>query len=78
MRVEIVADDEMRVRTSVSPRSTSTWSAVIIQDRRITWKGTARRGELDQRVGRLTGAASVTVRLTASGVVCTADVIVPA
>jgi hypothetical protein len=80
MQVEVrVSDKELRVRTSVSPRTNAGWTATVLQDRLIAWRGAARRGELDQKLRNLSGSEVITVRLTAStGAICAADIQVPA
>lgn len=76
--VEIrVDDEELRVRTRISPRSAATWNATVIHERRVVWRGSARRGEVDHRLTNLSGSEVVTVRLAnGSGTICAAEVVV--
>jgi hypothetical protein len=69
--VEFKVDErEIRVRTRV-PKSKATWSAVIVQDRKIAWKGSAGRGEMDRRLTNLPGTEMISVRLSdRNGTVC--------
>ena len=68
----------IRVRASVTPKATVTWNTILLQDRRITWHGPAVRGLLDRRVPDLTGAETITIRMThPSGAVCTVEVLLP-
>ncbi len=80
MQVEIrVKESELRVRTSVSPRSNAGWTATVLQDRQIAWRGAARRGEVDQKLKNLNGSEMITIRLTNSaGAICAAEISVPA
>jgi hypothetical protein len=79
MQVEIrVKESELRVRTSVSPRTKDDWAATVLQDRQIAWRGAARRGEVDQKLKNLTGSEMITIRLTSSaGTICVAEISVP-
>ena len=78
-RVEIrVTDKELRVRTSLSPRSDTGWMATLLQDRRIIWRGAARRGEVDRKLAKLVGSEVVTIRMASStGAICAAELAVP-
>lgn len=68
----------IRVRASVTPKAGVTWTTILLQDRRITWRGPAVRGLLDRRVSDLTGAETVTIRMThPNGAVCTVEVLLP-
>ena len=79
MQVEIrVRDNELRVRTSVSPTSKAAWMATLLQDRQIAWRGSARRGELDRKLKNLSGSEMITIRLTsATGAICAAEISIP-
>lgn len=78
LRVDVRVDDPgLRVRTKID-RSSNTWRAVIMQDRRVAWAGIARKGSVDRTINDLPGPETLTVRLTdASGVVCAADLQLP-
>jgi hypothetical protein len=78
MTVELrTKDQELRVRTSVSPRSDTTWSATILQDRRIVWRGVAKRGAVDRKLTKLSGAEVVAIRLASTtGAICALEVVV--
>jgi hypothetical protein len=78
MTVELrVKDQELRIRTSISPRSSTQWSATVLQDRRITWRGAAKSGELDRKLTKLSGVEAVAVRLASStGAICALEVLV--
>ena len=80
LQVEIrVKENELRVRTSVSPRTNAAWTATVLQDRKITWRGSARRGEIDRKLKNLSGSEMITIRLTSStGAICAAEISVPA
>ncbi len=53
--------------------------ASVLQDRQVAWRGSARRGEVDKKLKNLNGSEVITVRLTStSGVICAADIPVPA
>ena len=80
LQVEIrVKENELRVRTSVSPRTKAVWTATVLQDRKITWRGSARRGEIDRKLKNLSGSEMITIRLTSStGAICAAEISVPA
>ncbi len=79
MTVELrVKKQELRVRTSISPRSDARWTATIVQDRRIAWRGSVKRGETDRKLTKLSGAEVVAVRLASStGAICALEVFVP-
>jgi hypothetical protein len=69
---------EIRVRTRIKPKSSSTWATTILQDRHIAWKGQAKRGEVDQALRNLDGSEVIAVRMTDSqGVVCAVELTVP-
>jgi hypothetical protein len=80
LQVEIrVKEKELRVRTSLSPRTNAEWTATVLQDRHIAWRGAVRRGALDQKLKNLAGSEMITVRLTSStGAVCAAEISIPA
>ena len=62
----------------MSPMSSDTWNATVLRDRRITWRGPAKRGEVDRDVINLPGSDMIGVRITdAKGAVCAADLIHP-
>jgi hypothetical protein len=66
---------EIRVRSSVSPSSSALWSATVLQDRRIVWKGTVKKGELDRRLTNLAGSEAIAVRMSdGHGWLCSAGV----
>jgi hypothetical protein len=68
---------ELRVRTSISPRSDANWTATILQDRRIAWRGAAKRGAVDRKLTKLSGAEVVAIRLASSaGAICALEVVV--
>ena len=70
---------EIRIRTAMKPKSQFTWTAIILQDRRIAWKGAARRGEVDQRIANLAGSEVIAVRMSnPQGAVCTAEIVLSA
>ena len=80
MQVEIrVKKTELRIRASVLPRSNAGWMATVLQDRQIAWRGSARRGEVDQKLRNLNGSEMITIRLNSTtGAICAAEVSVPA
>ncbi len=80
LQVEIrVKENELRVRTSVSPRTKAAWTATVLQDRKIAWRGSAKRGEIDRKLKNLSGSEMITIRLTSStGAICAAEISVPA
>ena len=70
---------EIRIRTAIKPKSQFTWTTIILQDRRIVWKGPARRGEVDQRIANLAGSEVIAVRMSnPQGTVCTAEIVLSA
>jgi hypothetical protein len=79
MVVEVRVDQKhVRVRTWVTPKSKQTWTATLFQERRIAWRGKVKRGELDYRLAKLTGAETVGVRLASStGTICATEIVVP-
>ncbi len=75
LRLEIRSDGTtVRVRGSVEG-TRGDWSAVVIHDRRVVWRGTAKRGRVDRRLAELAGPETVAVRFTnGAGSVCAAEV----
>ncbi len=70
---------EIRVQAEISPRSTGNWTAVLTHERAVAWRGPVERGRLDRTVRDYVGADMIGVRLTtADGVVCSAEVRLPA
>ena len=80
MSVDVQVDArQIRVRSALDPPSALSWSTTLLQDRRISWKGSVQRGELDRRVTNLAGSEIITVRMNdGQGTICTAAVTVPA
>ncbi len=80
LSLDVRADSqEIRIRTTMRPKSLSTWITIILQDRRIAWKGPARRGEVDQRITNLAGSEVIAVRMSnPQGAVCTAEIVLSA
>jgi hypothetical protein len=79
LRVEVRTEaNGLRVRTTIA-KSTGTWRAVVMQDRRVSWSGAAREGRIDRTIVDLPGPETITVRLkNTAGVVCAADLQLPA
>lgn len=70
---------EIRIRTTMKPKSQFTWTTIILQDRRIAWKGPVRRGEVDQRIANLAGSEVIAVRMSnPQGAICTAEIVLSA
>jgi hypothetical protein len=68
----------LRVRFSIDPRPSSTWSVVVLHERRIAWRGTVRRGEFDRLVQDYPGADAIAVRADdGRGTVCTVELVTP-
>jgi hypothetical protein len=74
--VELKAEHaRIRVRVKVAPRQKSDWDATVLQERRIVFKGLAKRAELDQWFDNLPGSDEFVIRLNdGAGAVCTASV----
>jgi len=76
-------DDGIRVRFQVEhARSGAAWRVVLVQDRRVVWRGRARSVagtfELERRLRDLPGADRVTARAWGpAGVTCSAAVTLP-
>ena len=68
----------IRVRSLITPKTSTTWAATLLHDRRIAWKGAIRGGSIDQRLVNLPGSEVVSVRLTdVRGAICAAELTVP-
>ena len=60
----------VRLRSTID-RTNARWSAVVLQERRVVWRGIAAKGRVDLRFTALPGPQLVAVRLTnTSGAVC--------
>ena len=68
----------IRVRSAITPKTSTTWTATLLHDRRIAWKGAIRGGTIDQHLVNLPGSEVVSVRLTdVRGAICSAELTVP-
>lgn len=60
----------VRLRSTID-RTKAQWSAVVLQERRVVWRGTAPKGRVDRHFAELPGPELVAVRLSnTSGTVC--------
>lgn len=75
LRIDVRSEgSNLRVRSTID-RSRAQWSAVVVQDRRVVWRGPARRGQIDRRFAELPGPQTLSVRLTnTAGAVCAAEI----
>ncbi len=78
LRVEVRSDGSIvRVRSTID-RTKAQWSAVVLQERRVVWRGSVTKGRIDRRFTDLPGPELVAVRLTNStGAVCAAEIRLP-
>lgn len=78
MAVEVRSEKStLRVKTTID-KTSATWNAVVLQERRVTWRGSARKGRIDRVLTDLPGPELLTVRLTSTtGAVCVAELQLP-
>jgi hypothetical protein len=69
----------LRVRTSLAPKVADSWTATVLHDRKIAWRGKVKKAQLDYRMNDYAGSDVIGVRLSsASGGLCVAEVVLPA